>query len=651
MPEYKNDSEQSETSETYKRVAIGSPEALRQQCQSEYSLAREYHQPRVEIDLKRLKLYNNQRRDPDKFGDPLLYTIFQTVFASLYDDRLSVNFSGREEGDAEVSEILNALAEYDYDLMEKDRFDYAWTWDALFFGRGIAYFHEFWRDDENHILVPMPEVVDPLTVVVDPFAASLTGDARGRGAARFIYREIWATKADMKANPEYFNINLVEMPTRTDAQDILNRAHESRSEAQGFENFLNKEANVKGDNKTYPLIEGMTYRNGKRILVTYTPDFKTIVRYKELGERFPVIEREISPIPHSYRGVSIPDLIEDKQRMRAQIQNLAGDALKADLYPMYWFDQSRVINENDLNFGYNKFIPTSPGAGEPISPLRKASPNMQLATAILESLDASAQRATATPEIQQGAISQEKRTLGELNLVASKVDTRYALSAKIFGWSEKRFWRRYYNLYKEHFDEDVDSKIIRIKGAGGATWRELDRHNIVMKVDPDIDIESKVLSTAKKLQEQNNLVAYSNILANDPDVNRRYLIRRIGMTAGLTEQELQHILPPKPDELQAREENEMLSKGELPPIQAEDDHPLHLVIHDMAKETPEREAHIKAHREAMNIKKTNPEFFPSPEMMAAGSAVGQTAVRPLSGQAAPRPAPVPQRPIAPSQVA
>ncbi|SCB55045.1 hypothetical protein GA0061098_103419 [Bradyrhizobium shewense] len=39
--------------------------------------------------LKRLKLYNNQARDESKVGAPLLFTVFQTVFAALYDDRLS----------------------------------------------------------------------------------------------------------------------------------------------------------------------------------------------------------------------------------------------------------------------------------------------------------------------------------------------------------------------------------------------------------------------------------------------------------------------------------------------------------------------------------------------------------------------------------
>jgi hypothetical protein len=49
--------------------------------------------------LRKLKLHNNQARDESKVGDPLHFTVFQTVFASLYDDRLSAVFEGNDEGD------------------------------------------------------------------------------------------------------------------------------------------------------------------------------------------------------------------------------------------------------------------------------------------------------------------------------------------------------------------------------------------------------------------------------------------------------------------------------------------------------------------------------------------------------------------------
>ena len=91
-------------------------------------------------------------------------------------------------------------------------------------------------------------------------------------------------------------------------------------------------------------------------------------------------------------------------------------------------------------------------------------------------------------------MSGKDRTLGELELISSKVDTRYSMSAKIFGWSEAAFWRWWYRGYKKNFKEDIDEKVVRIQGANAPIWRPLMRDNIISDVDPDAKIESKVIS-------------------------------------------------------------------------------------------------------------------------------------------------------------
>ena len=57
------------------------------QIDAEHKLCADFTAPKRAKWLRRLKLYNNQARDESKVGDPLLFTVFQTVFASLYDDR------------------------------------------------------------------------------------------------------------------------------------------------------------------------------------------------------------------------------------------------------------------------------------------------------------------------------------------------------------------------------------------------------------------------------------------------------------------------------------------------------------------------------------------------------------------------------------
>src|SRR3990167_11372046 len=141
-------------------------------------------------------------------------------------------------------------------------------------------------------------------------------------------------------------------------------------------------------------------------------------------------------------GVSIPDLTEDKQRARAVLLNIGMTSAKGEVPPTYLFDQTRIKNKNDLNFRINKFIPVDGRVDNAIAPVQKSNAHAYV-TLIMDILDVSAQRATATPEIQQGIQSKQNRTLGELELVSSKVDTRYSMSAKLYGISEAKFWRQW----------------------------------------------------------------------------------------------------------------------------------------------------------------------------------------------------------------
>ena len=108
-------------------------------------------------------------------GDPLLLTVFQTVFAALYDDRLSVEFEGKEEGDTDTAENLTDLAEHDYCVMQKDEADYEWIWDACFFGRGLQLLNgnrfvhgTAFDDDAVHLEKHKDAAPTPATILAFP---------------------------------------------------------------------------------------------------------------------------------------------------------------------------------------------------------------------------------------------------------------------------------------------------------------------------------------------------------------------------------------------------------------------------------------------------------------------------------------------------
>lgn len=624
-------------------------DGLEKQCSAEYDRAWRHQKPKKDQWALRLKLYNNQKRDQDAVGDTTMFTIHQTILASLYDDRLMTEFIGREEGDDEVAENLNIMAEADYVDMEKDKIDYDLDWDTTFFGRGILGLEEFIREPSKGIYLPLPEVVDPISFLRDPNATSINGDRKRRGAAKYFGLEVSLTKEDIENLPgKIENVDLSDLSHESGTKSLYQDASEARNTAQNRQTQQNEgEANL-GANAVYVVTRWYTHwkcgDEVKKVKVWLGNERSKLLAVQILDNQdyWQFIDRPLYPSSHDWDGTSIPDLTEDKQRARAVAQNLGLKAMEADLYPSYIYDSNKITNRADLTrIASNKYIPVDSkdqNLTTAIMPLQKAHPNMQLLDFIYTSLDASAQQATATPDIQRGMQSEQDRPLGETNLIASRVDTRYSLSAKVFGWSEKAFWQQWYRLYKDNFEDGIDEKILRLEGIFGAKWRPLNRGNIITpKVDPDVKIESKVLNRAKQLEDRQSMSQYLGLAFQEPGTNRRYGLRELGKLNGMKKAELDRLYPPTVDEREAEAENEKLSKNELVQIKREQNHEVHLLEHSKAADTPATRSHAKGHQEALLLKRSNPELFPQqPEDMPMGPQGNEKVLpMPRSGAVAP----------------
>jgi len=614
---------------------------LIKQVEAEYQLAYTQQKNRLQRNLIRLQVYNNQKKSSDDVvGDPLLFTVMQTVLASLYDDSLMVDFQGKEQGDEETAENLTATAEHDYTPMKKDQLDYYWDWDSLFTGRGLIRMYEFNRD--KALMCPVPELVDPFTFLRDPDATSVNGLTTGKGGMRFGGRELKIGKWEIIEKNGYFNIEGLQLGQ--EIKSLLQDVQSARDNAQGRDDIKNKSDEVLGDNANVPVLEWRTHYKGKKCIVWLANGRKKPIKYVEIGSIFDpkvmwdLVDRPMYPTSHDWDGTSIPDLVEDKQRQRAVMINLGIQSAKGDMYPMYLYDEARIKNKSDLkNFAFNKFVAVQGdgGVNNVVQPMNKSNPNMNLVAFILNTLDISAQKATATPDIQQGMQSNKDRPLGETNLIASKVDTRYSLSAKVFGWSEREFWARWYNLYKKHFKKGIDEKIIRIQGSYGTKWRALTKENLNMIQDPDIKIESKAVSENKQVRDRILLNGFAQLILGDPNANKLYFMRKLAKFNGLSRDEVKIIYPDTLDELIAEKENLTLNEDNIVAVGVNDADLVHLEIHSKASETKAKMIHIQAHIDSMMIKRSQPELFAQGQLNQAEALNNQgQGATPIAGQPA-----------------
>lgn len=616
-----NQNEQtSEASKTEKKVKLSLEarvkdsetlqEKYQKQIDKEYILCEENTQAKRAESLRRLKLYNNQKRDQSKVGDPLLFTVFQTVLSALYEDKLGASFGAKEEGDYEKAENVTALAEHDYAVMEKDELDYDWDWDTAFFGRGFVLLNDF----DRKTMTPVAEVIDPMTFLRDPRASSVNGNQKGSGSARFLGMEIGLTKSEMKAHPAYFNLDSLKKDKQI--KGLMDENRQARDEAQGRTRSVTKEESLT-ENYEYQLLRWFTHIKGEKYLVEFANKRNLIVRFQKLDKaKWPIIDRSLFPMSHDWDGVSIPDLIEDKQRMKSVMINLGAESAKADLYPMYLFDKKRIKNPNDLDFEFNKFVPVDGGGNvaDALTPIQKSVFHSQV-NLILNILDLSAQKAVAAPEVAQGVPPRQDRTLGETELVVAGKDARHSLAARIFGWSEKRFWRQWYWLYKKNFKGEIDKKVIRLQGALAPVWRELTRENLITRIDPDIVIEIASVAEFKRAQDFQRFSQFTQIVIQDPNTSRRYLFRKLARINRMSKEEITLTFPPTIDDLRAEDENVAINESKLPQVNPLDDDIIHMEIHNRAKDTKAKLAHIEAHKKMMLFKKENPQMFPQAESL------------------------------------
>lgn len=585
-------------------------EGILEQIRSEYSIAYDSIKPKRDEWKVRMRLYNNQKRDKMSFGDPLLFTIMQTILASLYDNKMGVTFLGNEQGDVKVAENQTATAKHDYIAMDKPYLDYFWDWDACFYGTSLVLMTEYSRK----LKLPIPARIDMMTFYVDPRAISMDGHF-GRGAARYWGRDILMTKREMMEHPDFFNVDEVTGVELSDRS--IDDAKQARSDMDGTQDTTGFDT-VQGENKLYALREHYTYIDGKRTTIVVANEGSLVVRKTVLADQtsWGVVERQIYPVSDSFWGTSIPDLVEDKQRLRAKLLNIAAKGVEFGVYPQYIFDNNKLTNPSELlRPDANKFVGIDGEVNNAIQPLVRNNIQQDVMW-MLDTLNYNAEKSTATPAISQGATPDTGRTATERALQQQGVDKRYSLAAKLFSNSEKKFWEHWYKIYKRHF-KDFDKKVLRIVGPVGYEFRPLLKSDLITSTDPDIVIEDSVTSESMRLQQLQSLSNVVQIIAQNPQINRNFLDKELARLSGLDTDQVNMLIPKTSEQLHAEEENKLLELDKKASVKIDDDHMTHIEIHNMATDTASKRAHIKTHYVAMMKARTMKEQLPmTPEGIA-----------------------------------
>jgi len=576
---------------------------LLSQIQNQYTESRDFLYTRKLRQVRQLQLLNNLRRGDENIASKMLFTFFNRVMSNLYEHQIQIKFVPSEEMDYKKIEALNKLAVNDFREMDMALHQYDWTWDTLFFGRGLIETGA-WNKKKKMMT---PRVINPLAFGSDPFFAS---HQQWRYYWKWVLKPGFELQKLIKDGVIDGVKNLNQIPNGYDA-DLWNFKVQ-RDQAKVLTSTSDASlSNTQGGN-VYQILEIYTTDNeGNKMVAWVDKGFGNVLMKQKLdlrdeeegsGSKWPLVVKELFREPHSSVSFSIPDLIEDMHRAESVLMNLAYIAAKDEANPIYKYNPNKVKDVTQLfQRQISQHIPV-----DDMEAVQALQQHPALSASLLQFLGlikSAAQDPIGTGMTFQ-PIKKGNQTATEASLQQQVNDLAQSLQSRVLQIGEKEFWEHWYNRYLRHTKEG-DEKIIAVTSVTGVSFESIKLGDIRTKSPPKVDVYSAKEAEYKELVEKRDMMQLFPQFAQtlEPGAFRnwqKYLFLPKLVKDSST---IDLIIPQTLDEIDAERENEMMRAGMLPEVRETDDDETHLYVHAQENRNAEVIAHEWWHREMLAVKK------------------------------------------------
>ena len=534
-----------------------------EQVQKEICYGLDSDRTKRDIFRRRLKKYIEIDKDKDKVSVNVIYAMMQLHLAICLSDELTATFKPRGIGDEELAENLNNLAAFDRDEMGIEQIDYQHHWDRGFFGSSIRVLDRY--DDETE--TPVFSIKDPLSWIPDPMGNHVD-------KPRFHYFEEFMPASAMTEEYGFFPDAIKQIEATKGG--LTDEQQKTRSEFYAKQGITDKTDDT--PNGYYPVINGYSEIDGKKCVVTVSRDGNVLLRKKELPANadgkteFPVVISWLSPLRGDPRGVSLPDLVEDKQTAESTLTNLRLiDAKFSTLGKDTLFDSRAIKNANELKSPTvnPRWIGVNPDSGVPLSAAVYPVPRQNISADsynVSQELKQQYQLDTGFGPNTLGVPGDKSMTLGEAQQIQANANLRLGLNVQVASWSEKKFWRLWYESYKANF-KSASGKIIRVTTTFGTNVVTIRPDDLKCSTDPDIYVEFKSKAKALNEQEKAGFMATLPLLLQDPStpkISKKFALRKAMRLNGMKRDEVYAQVPKDGDELSADYAVQLINKEVFP---------------------------------------------------------------------------------------
>ena len=578
-----------------------SKEDLLQQVIAERSEWYNYVNSKRQKFRDRLALYNNISWWDKKIYARLIYTVMQTLLWISYQDEVSVQFSWRQLQDDDLADNIQNLAEFDRTEMNLDKINYYKEWDRLSYWVWIRIL-DHWDDKKR---VPVWKNVDPISWIPDPY-----WDVNSQ---RYHWFELEVSKWEL--NPNTFeNIDKIELWDSSDSKEDRNVFNTTRN--------LNDSNKKETENNSYKIYNHYTTVvdknwNVKKYLVTLANNLSLIIRAEEIqavtkAEKedpnsipYPIALNYYSPLRWDPFWVSIPDLLEDKQKAEQLFLNL--NRIKAEneaWWDIFLYDSSSIKNINELKTPtqWPKYLKADlRNNPNPIQEVRKS----QVKNDSIQIPQLIQQQSHADLWLDARSLWVwwwKNITATENQRVQQNANIRLLLGNKINQWWEKDFWKLWFRAYKEYF-KPTDKKNILLNNAFWNTIYTVKLTDISTSEDINITVINK--SDKDSLDEQERLwfMATAPMILQDPTtptISKAFAKRKMFKLNWIDKDEVMIMVPPSIEEMKAMEDIELLNMNEevWDIDDMDEDHLTYIYIYKRALDTDAKRKAISARQKA-----------------------------------------------------
>jgi len=575
-----------------------SEEEILGQIKAEFESSSDFTSQKRALYERRKKLYNNIEDQANKVYSKLLFSVTETLLALYVKDKPTVNFVINKDYFEDVEENIKKVAQSDYERMKMEERKERTQFNKFFYWVGIEVFDGFDQTQKT----PEYLVISPMLWICDPHQ-SINRPARFHGF------EFKAKKESLTKENGYFNIDQIQQGNESELM------HDDKWSSQSHRYLTT--ADYDDTDCDINIYHHYTILNGVKCLCTLANDKWLLIRVQEIEPEtdeekkdhslipFPVVVRNWVSCDRDPRGISLCDMLEDKQTMTQLFLNL--NKIKAEHEAwgdIFMYDPNIIEDISQLKTPslWPKFVKAS-WLNSGWTPIVEV-PRGQIKTDAWNMPSVLKNQAFADIGMDERSLwvtTTSYVTATENQRVQENSNLRQLLWFKRDARAEKVFWNLWYRSYQENF---VGKKDFTIPWAWANTHFSFSAQDFL--IYSNYYVEIKTVSEIEESNERTKLemLALRDAFLADPnksELAKRCFERKLYRLQGFDRDEIMTRVPESFEEMQAKIDLEFINRDEDPePIRTlNEDHLTFLQIYSRAKDTDAKAKAINKRKYAL----------------------------------------------------